>query len=65
VDEFNLPVSPKRIDHGIERIADDPVATLHASLFEHVPQKIRYISRHEVSPGGFGAFGIPITPDAQ
>jgi hypothetical protein len=36
--EFDLPVSAKCIDHGVECIADDPVTTFHASLLEHFPQ---------------------------
>jgi hypothetical protein len=46
VDEFDVSVSVKCINHGIQRISDDAVTAFHASLFEHFPHQIRYISSH-------------------
>jgi hypothetical protein len=37
VDELDLPVPAKRVDHGIQRISDDPVAAFYAGFLKHFP----------------------------
>jgi hypothetical protein len=38
MNKIDIPISVKRVDHGIQRISDNPVAAFHTGLLEHFPE---------------------------
>ena len=50
MDELDLPVAVKRVDHGIQRISDDSVTAFDAGLLKHFPHYIGNVPRHVTPP---------------
>jgi hypothetical protein len=46
MNEVNISVPAERIDDGIESVPHNSIATFHASLLKHFPQRVRNISSH-------------------
>jgi hypothetical protein len=44
--KLDVSVSAQRIDHRIQRIADNAVTPFYAGLDQHFPQDIRHVSGH-------------------
>jgi hypothetical protein len=49
--KVDLSVAAESVDHWVERVAHDPVATFNSSLLKHFPHQVRYVSAHKVPPG--------------
>ncbi len=54
VDEVHRAVAPQRVDHRVQRVAHDPVATPHPRRRQHLPQAFGHSPGHLPTSGPSG-----------